>query len=224
MNNMKKFTLALFFTSVLGWSQEKNVGDFNKVTAFDQIDVILIPSTENKVLLNGSGSDEVELINKNGELKIRMPLTKMLSGDNISATVYYNSIDAVEVNEGSHIGSESVIHAQNFSLIAKEGGSVDLPLEVDKLQARLGDGSKVNLSGRATEQDVLINSGAEYQAENLHTSKTMVTANAGGQAHVYATDYVDAKVRAGGEITVYGNPKNIDKKVVMGGKIRQAGK
>lgn len=221
---MKKLAFVFILTSILGWSQEKNVGDFNKVTAFDQIDVILIPSTENKVLLNGSGSDEVELINKNGELKIRMPLTKMLSGDNISATVYYNSIVAVEVNEGSHIGSESVIHTQNFSLIAKEGGSIDLPLEVEQLQARLGDGSKVNLSGRATEQDVLINSGAEYQAENLHTSKTMVTANAGGQAHVYATDYVDAKVRAGGEITVYGNPKNIDKKVVMGGKIRQAGK
>ncbi|MFN8274488.1 MAG: head GIN domain-containing protein [Flavobacteriaceae bacterium] len=221
---MKNLTFIFILTTFLGWSQEKNVGDFNKVTAFDQIDVILIPSTENKVLLNGSGSDEVELVNKNGELKIRMPLTKMLSGDEVSATVYYKSISAVEVNEGSHIGSESVIHAQNFSLIAKEGGSIDLPLEVEQLQARLGDGSKVNLSGKASEQDVLINSGSEYQAENLHTSKTMATANAGGQAHIYATDYVDAKVRAGGEITVYGNPKNIDKKVVMGGKIRQAGK
>ncbi|MBS1535364.1 MAG: DUF2807 domain-containing protein [Bacteroidetes bacterium] len=220
---MKKLAFVFILTSILGWSQGKNVGDFNKVTAFDQIDVILIPSNENKVLLNGSGSDEVELINKNGELKIRMPLTKMLSGDEVSATVYYKSISAVEVNEGSHIGSESVIHAQNFSLIAKEGGSIDLPLEVEQLQARLGDGSKVNLSGKASEQDVLINSGSEYQAENLHTLKTMVTANAGGEAHVYATDYVDAKVRAGGEVTVYGNPKDIDKKVVMGGKIRQAG-
>lgn len=220
---MKKMVYALFLLSNLSWAQEKNVGDFNKVTAFDQIDVILIPSKENKVLLNGSGSDQVELVNKNGELKIRMPLTKMLSGDNISATVYYRSIDAVEVNEGSHIGSESVIHAENFSLIAKEGGSVDLPLEVKQLQARIVDGSKVNLSGKAHEQDVLVNSGSVYQADNLHTSKTMVTANAGGEAHIYATDYVDAKVRAGGEITVYGNPKDIDKKVVMGGKIKQAG-
>jgi hypothetical protein len=183
----------------------------------------LIPSAENKVLLNGSGSNQVELINKNGELKIRMPLTKMLSGDEVSATVYYNSINAVEVNEGSHIGSESVIHAQDFSLIAKEGGSVDLPLEVNKLQARLNDGSKVNISGQAREQDVLVNSGSEYQAENFHTLKTSVTANAGGKANVYATDSVDAKVRAGGEVTIFGKPKDINKKVVMGGEIREAG-
>ncbi len=124
-----------------------------------------------------------------------------------------------------YVGDEMIVRksTQKGIRITKITGA-DLPLEVEQLQARLGDGSKVNLSGKASEQDVLINSGSEYQAENLHTSKTMATANAGGQAHIYATDYVDAKVRAGGEITVYGNPKNIDKKVVMGGKIRQAGK
>lgn len=219
---MKKIVYVFVLFAHLVGAQEKNVGDFNKVTAFDQIDVILIPATENKVLLNGSGSDQVEIINKNGELKIRMPLTKMLSGDNISATVYYRSIDAVEVNEGSHIGSESVIHARNFSLIAKEGGSLDLPLEVQKLQVRLNDGAQVNLSGQAVEQDVLLNAGAVYQAEQLHTSKTHITANAGAQAHIHATEYVEAKVRAGGSIIISGRPAVIDKKVVLGGSIREA--
>jgi hypothetical protein len=82
------FLLVLLTTKWL-FAQEKNVGDFTKVTAFDQIDVMLIPSDENKVILNGSGSDEVELINRNGELKIRMLLTKMFNGDDISAIVYY---------------------------------------------------------------------------------------------------------------------------------------
>ena len=36
-------------------------------------------------------SQEVELVNKNGELKIRMPLTKLLSGDDVSATVYFKN-------------------------------------------------------------------------------------------------------------------------------------
>ena len=53
---------------------EKNVGDFTKVTAFDQIDVTLVPGNENKVILTGANSNVVELINKNGELKVRMPL------------------------------------------------------------------------------------------------------------------------------------------------------
>jgi len=200
-------------------AQQKNVGDFNKVTAFDQIDVMLVPSNENKVILNGKGSKEVELINKNGELKIRMPLTKLLKGDAISATVYYSKIDAVEANEGSRIASESAIQATDFNIIAKEGSTIELLLDVEDLQARISNGSKINLEGTATQQDVLINSGAIYQASNLKTKHTTITANAGGDAEINASDSVDAKVRAGGDIIIYGKPKDINQKVIAGGKI-----
>ena len=37
-----------------------------------------------------------------------------------------------------------------------------------------------------------------------------------------ASDFVDAKTRAGGEITIYGKPKQIIEKSVAGGTIKQA--
>ena len=145
------FLLVLLTTKWL-FAQEKNVGDFTKVTAFDQIDVMLIPSDENKVILNGSGSDEVELINRNGELKIRMPLTKMFSGDDISATVYYTQLNAVEANEGSRIASEKVVTAEDFDIITKEGSIIELTVEVKNLTVKMNDGSKVSLEGKANSQ------------------------------------------------------------------------
>ena len=41
-------------------------------------------------------------------------------------------------------------------------------------------------------------------------------------AYVYASDLVNAKTRAGGEITIYGKPKQIIEKSVAGGSIEQA--
>ncbi|NHM06130.1 DUF2807 domain-containing protein [Flavobacterium sp. CYK-4] len=216
---MKQVILLWICATFSMIAQQKNVGDFNKITAFDQIDVMLIPSRENKVVLQGKGSKEVELINKNGELKIRMPLTKMLSGDNISATVYYTNLEAVEANEGSRIAGEAAVVANHFDIIAKEGASVDLTLEVDQLEARVTNGSKVKLQGIATGQDVLINSGGIYHASNLKTAQTTITANAGGEAEINASESVDAKVRAGGDIVIYGHPKEINQKVIAGGKI-----
>ncbi|WP_309642518.1 head GIN domain-containing protein [Flavobacterium sp.] len=212
------FLLVLLATKFL-FAQEKNVGDFNKVTSFDQIDVMLIPSQENKVILNGSGSEDVELINKNGELKIRMPLTKLLKGDDVSATVYYTKIDAVEANEGSRIASESAIEATDFDIITKEGSIIDLDLDVEDLHLKMSDGSKVNLEGKATNQDVVINSGSIYKAQKLKTKQTTITANTGAEGFVNASDLVDAKVRAGGKISIYGKPKQVDRKVIAGGKI-----
>ncbi len=208
--------------SSIAFSQtEKSVGDFNKVTSFDQIEVLLIPSDENKVVLNGFGSEDVEIVNKNGELKIRMRLTKMLSGENISATVYYKNIDAVEANEGSRISSEATFEATAFDIKAKEGAQIKIKINVDRLTARIGNGSTVTVSGTTKNQDVLINSGGIYEAKKLQTNQTIITANAGGDADVYATDLVDAKVRAGGDIRIFGKPKQINQKIVAGGTIKE---
>lgn len=220
---MKKLVYSLLFISSLGFSQvEKEVGDFTKVTSFDKIDVLLIASNENKVVLNGSGSEEVELVNKNGELKIRMPLTKLLSGDDVSTTVYFKKLEALEANEGSRISCESILKSTAFDVIAKEGSEVKLKIDVAKLSLRVANGSTIKIEGKATNQDVLVNSGGIYEAENLITSQTTITANAGGNADVYATDLVEAKVRAGGQILIYGKPKQINQKVIAGGKIEEA--
>jgi len=220
---MKKVIFGIVFISSTAFSQlEKKVGDFNKVTSFDQIDVILIPSSENKVVLNGSGSDEVELINKNGELKIRMPLTELLKGDNISAIVFFKNIDALEANEGSRIASESILKSTLFNIVAKEGAQIKIKLDVDKLKVRVVNGSIIQLEGKAKNQDILLNSGGVYKSKKLITSQTLITLNAGGEADVYATDLVEAKVRAGGDITIFGKPKQINQKIVVGGTIQEA--
>jgi len=220
---MKKVIFGIIFISSTAFSQlEKKVGDFNKVTSFDQIDVILIPSSENKVVLNGSGSDEVELINKNGELKIRMPLTELLKGDNISAIVFFKNIDALEANEGSRIASESILKSTLFNIVAKEGAQIKIKLDVDKLKVRVVNGSIIQLEGKAKNQDILLNSGGVYKSKKLITSQTFITLNAGGEADVYATDLVEAKVRAGGDITIFGKPKQINQKIVVGGTIQEA--
>jgi hypothetical protein len=221
---MKNIIFSLLLISSITFAQtERFIGDFTKVTAFDKIDVNLVVSSENKVILTGANSQEVEVINKRGELKIRMPLTKMLSGETISATVYYTKIEAVEANEGSRIGAKDAISALNFDIICKEGSEIKLTnLQADRLQVRVSQGSIVTVIGDVKNQDILSNSGGKYDGQDCKTQQTVVTVNAGGMAAVYATDLVEAKTRAGGEIIIYGTPKQINEKKIAGGTIEQA--
>ena len=221
----KVVVVVVVFLSQLGFSQNsvtKKLGDFTKVTSFDQIDVLLVPSNENKIILSGEGANEVELVTKNDELKIRMPLTKLLKGESISATVYYKNIDAVEANEGSRIASEATFNAINFDIIAKEGSEIKLKLDVERVSIKVTDGSKIDVEGNATNQEVLVNTGGMYEAEKLRSKLVSITVNAGGEAAIFATDFVDAKVRAGGDIVIFGKPKQINQKVIAGGTIRES--
>jgi hypothetical protein len=222
---MKNTFLTFIACSIFSFGiaqTEKNVGDFTKVSSFDKIDVQLIASNENKVILQGKDADQVELVNKNGELKIRMPFGKLLKGDDISATVYFKKLDAVEANEGSRIASKEEIKAINFDIICKEGSEIKLlNLQASRLQVRTSAGSIVTIKGSVKNQDILSNSGGKYDGQDCITEQTVVTVNAGGIAHVNATDLVDAKTRAGGEIKIYGKPKQINEKKIAGGTIEQ---
>jgi hypothetical protein len=220
---MKKLTFTFLLIATAAFSQvERTLGDFTKVTSFDKIDVMLIKSSTNKISIKGPDAESVETVNKNGELKIRMPLTKTLKGDGISVTIYYKNLEAIEANEGSRIASNEIFKTAIFDIIAKEGAQIKVNINVDKLKVKGTSGGIIAVSGTAKNQDLLINSGAIYKAKSLETEQTTITVNAGGEADIYATNLVDAKVRAGGNVTIYGKPKQINQKVVAGGTIREA--
>jgi hypothetical protein len=218
---MNKLVFSLLLFSSLLFSQtEKKVGDFYKVTTFDKIAAELIPSDENKVELSGINSNELEVVNRNGELKLRMPLLKILDGGNVSAKVYYVKLESVEANEGSEISGEAVFKTTAFEIIAKEGAKINVRLEVSKLTAKVVSGAIVTTEGSAKNQDLSISAGAIYDGKKLTTDQTVVSINAGGQASIFSTELVVAKVRAGGTITVYGNPKQVNQQTFAGGRIQ----
>jgi len=220
---MKKIAfMAFLMLSQMNFAQNKTVslGDFDEVKVFDRISVQLIQGNENKIEISGNKKEDVEIVNKNGELKVRMRLGKLLKGDDISATIYFkNEISSVEASEGSYVSSEATFKAIDFLASAKEGAEVKLNLDVKKLKVKAYSGGIVNVKGKATNQDIIINSGGIVKAKDLATSQTSVAVNAGGEADVNASDLVDAKTRAGGNITVYGNPAQVNKKNVIGGNI-----
>jgi len=86
---------------------------------------------------------------------------------------------------------------------------------------RATSGGKIRISGTSVNQEVVMSSGAELQAKNFESEQTTISLNAGGSADVFATEFVDAKVRAGGDIYIYGSPKQINQKTVLGGSIKE---
>lgn len=198
----------------------QNLGDFTAVRAFDKINVTMMRSTENKIELRGSDSENVEVVTKNGDLKIRMKASKMFGGENVEATLYYKgNISTVEASEGATVTSPDTFKSIAFEVNAKEGAKIVLKLETDRLKVKANSGGKLELKGSAKNNDVTMSSGATLQATELSTEQTIITLNAGGTAEITATDFVDAKTRAGGNIYIYGKPKQVNQKTVAGGNI-----
>ena len=219
---MKKIILFIFLlvSNILLAQISKSLGDFSKVTAFDKISVKLVSSNENRIEIKGDLASEVQIITKNKELKIRMPLEHLMKGDDVKVILYFKKLETIEANEGSSISCDSNLKALDFNLIAKEGADIKVAIDAQRITLKSSNGAVITLSGKTQNLEAMVSSGGILEAQKLETNQTVISVNAGGNADVFATDLVDAKVRAGGNITIFGNPKQVNQKTVIAGNIK----
>lgn len=198
---------------------EKKVGDFTEVKVYDLIEVNMIKAEENKVVISGKDVQDVQVINKNGKLKIRMNLDKIFNGDETFVELHYKSIEVIDGNEGAFISSNELIEQDEILLKSQEGARIKVGLDVDELEARAVTGGIIETRGRANRQEITLNTGGIYEGKEFQTKKTSVKIKAAGEAEVNASNLVDAHVRAGGDVFIYGNPETVKENTLLGGRI-----
>ncbi|MEY8849492.1 head GIN domain-containing protein [Psychroserpens sp. XS_ASV72] len=222
---MKFFTVITLFivTSIVSAQnpKERHVGDFNEVKVFDLIEVNLIKSDVNSVEITGDDVEDVEVINKDGKLKIRMKLDKIFNGDRTFVAVYYTKLDLIDGNEGAFITSNELITQDYIELRAQEGARLKIGLDVDKVDIKAVTGGIVETRGKAISQDITLNTGGIYEGKAFETKNTSVNIKAAGEADVNASKVVDASVLAGGDVYIYGNPNKVNEKTTFGGRIKR---
>ena len=217
---VKILVLCITTTLFANNKVEKEIGEFNTLKVYDLIEVELIKGETNKIEIVGDNAEDVVVVNNNGLLKIRMNLNKTFDGNNVTVKLYYTKIDIIDANEGSRIFSNKPLIQYELELKAQEGASILVDMDVKYATIKAVTGGNIQASGKSTSQNVALRTGGIYKAMDLETEKTDVSINAGGEAFVRASKLMDAKIRAGGTVFIYGSPQTINQSTVLGGTIK----
>lgn len=221
---MKNILVAIvFLITTVAFSQSeitKEIGEFSELKVYDLIEVELIKSNKNEAIISGRNKNDVVIVNKNGKLKIRMNLEESFDGDHTKVKLYYTNVDVIDANEGAKIWSKDKIKQYEVELKAQEGGKINVDLKVTTTSIKSVTGGVVEASGKSQNQNISISTGGVYKGKNLKTESTEIAIRAGGEADVNATDVLDIKIRAGGDVFIYGEPKKVNKSKALGGRIK----
>lgn len=200
----------------------KELQSFTEVKGFDGLSINLIRSDVNRAVIKGANTGKVAIVNNGGVLKLRMEIDKIFSGYRTFIDLYHtNELVVIDVNEDARIKSEDTFVQGVLELKAQEGGELEINCQTEQLLIKAVTGGEIIATGFSDNQDVIINTGGVYDGKELKTKFSTITVNAGGNAEIYATNYVKANVKAGGEVLVYGDPLKMDEKSVFGGKIKR---
>lgn len=210
-----------FFLSFTSTAQdvEEQLEEFIELKTFNAVEVEVIPSSENRIVITGHSKHDVKFKIVEDRLEVRLSLDNLWSKDNTRITLYTKELTTIDANEGTFVEVKDEIEGEEFTFRAQEGATIHARVNGRKIHAKAISGGKVVLEGKAEEQVVETNTGGNYFGKNLTTEKTEVSASTMGKAEVYAKDYVKATAKLGGTVEIFGNPPEVDTKTSLGGKI-----
>ena len=219
---MKHLNLILFIVCTQLFSQTpitKTLGEFSELKVYDLINVELIKASENKIIISGANSNNINIIQKNSTLKIRMKLKYKFNGAETQVKIYYTDIDIIDANEGSFVFSKDIIKQYEIVLKAQEGSQISVKTETKQLIVKSVTGSTITTTGISENQDIKIRTGGVYKGDSNTVVNTDLSIKAGGEAAVKTTNVLDIKIFSGGDVHIYGTPKQLKQKKIFGGRI-----
>jgi hypothetical protein len=219
---MKHLNLILFIVCTQLFSQTpttKTLGEFSELKVYDLINVELIKASENKIIISGANSNNINIIQKNSTLKIRMKLKYKFNGAETQVKIYYTDIDIIDANEGSFVFSKDIIKQYEIVLKAQEGSQISVKTETKQLIVKSVTGSTITTTSISENQDITIRTGGVYKGGSNTVENTDLSIKAGGEAAVKTTNVLDIKIFSGGDVHIYGTPKQLKQKKIFGGRI-----
>jgi len=198
------------------------VGPFTGIKLFSGIQVKLIPSMENKLVLSGENFETVVTTLKNDVLRIKHSLGQIFNPKNTYIEVYFSTpLDLIHAYQGSIVESQAVLKATKIELKAREWSAIDLHIKSEKISSSVYSGSTLSLRGVAVNHELKILGGGICESETLLTEQTTVKVTAGGVAYIHASDLLEATVNVGGTVRIHGRPIKLIKRKRIGGTITE---
>lgn len=201
----------------------KDMGEFTEIRTTNRIKVELIPSSKSEIILENRDEKNVSLVNKNGKLAVKNNIKELVSDSDykITVKVYYKTLNAIEAESGSYIVGSKTLETTKLTLKSNSGSQIDLKIKTKNIDAKVFAGATIKLDGKADTGALIANAGGFIDAKNVTFDTVDATVNAGGKIDVKAIESINATTRAGGNVTIYGNPKTVTEKVTAGGNINR---
>lgn len=225
---MKKTIVSLLLLLSLSVHSQTSItkvlGDFSTLKVFNGIDVELVKSDKQQLVITGEKSEKVKIKNSNNVLKISLKFSlnpaNNLADGKVKIVLYYNkNIKVIDANENANITSKN-FKQQQLEVKTQEGALINMVIDVKHLTVKSVSGGFIKLTGTTKNQNVEVNNAGVYQGFNLKTTDVaIVRAALGGKAEIFSGETLDARVRFGGTIFYKGTPEVLKTKKVLGGTI-----
>jgi hypothetical protein len=195
--------------------------DFNAVKASRGLDVILVDSSDKKVIVEANKNlhDHIEVYVDGSTLYVTSD-ENIYYADEKNVFVSYDKINKVHVNSGASISSEKAVVQKNLDLSATSGADIKLKVKAETITTSVTSGAMMDLTGKVNNHKANATSGADIRAEDLLSLISEAKATSGASIKIHAKNEFTGKATSGADVVYYGKPEKVSETDNSGGNVR----
>lgn len=196
--------------AAFGWASAQSkvaLQDFHNIAVSGKMSLTFVKATKGSIEINKGQAGNLKIAS-DGE---NLALSLLNANEEFKATVYYTGdIENIAVGGGAEIYSKDAFTGDSFALAVSSGSKASVGTKVKRLQTAAASGSNVTLTGSADKAEVAVASGAFLDAGKVKATDVEIAVASGAKASINANGTVDVNIASGAELTIHGNPKQVN--------------
>jgi len=202
----------------------RTTSDYDGIKCAGSFDYVLVAGTEGTITLEGEENLLEYIITevKDGNLIIKTENHINLnpsSNRTVKVTIPFKDINEVSLAGSGDLWNEDVITADELDVSLAGSGDVVLKVEANAVDGKVAGSGDLTLKGKTNELEASVAGSGNFHGFDLLASHAEVAVSGSGDADVFCTDKLKARVAGSGGINYKGNPKVEDTKVAGSGRI-----
>lgn len=182
-------------------------GSFSKIKLQGGYNVKLIQGDKSSVTLK-TANDLIDKINiniENQELSVETKV-KNIGTDEVLLTITVKNLEDLKIEGGVYLTTDGYIEMQNFNMNVEGGANIKMQVKADTFKTKASGGVNMEFEGIVNQFSAISEGAANIDADHLEAQSVVCSVSGVGNASVYATKNLDAKVEGIGKIGYRGEP------------------
>jgi len=202
-------------------SETREVAGFSKISAGGAFDIFLEQGTMEALTIDAD-ENLLPLINtnvSNGVLEISSD-RPIRNASTLNVFITIKDISVIDVSGACSITSKNTLNLTDLVLEGSGATFVDLALNSRNFSADLSGANEVRVSGETDIFSLELSGASKIRAFDFVAREVKLQASGAADAHVHATEYLNAQATGAASISYMGSP-SIDQRISGAGSIRK---
>ncbi len=215
--------IALFSSCYIGWNgdhytgsgnvrtEARNVGSFIGVKTSGSIDIEISEGASYSVSVEDDDNILPIIITKveNGTLNVYYKNNTSISDDHAKVYIKAPSLDKVISSGSANITiTDGIKNDREIEISVSGSGDIKGGVDAPKISASIGGSGNVSLEGRTKDFEGKVSGSGDLNCSDLQSENTTVSVSGSGNARVFASISLKARVSGSGDVYYRGNPSS----------------